>query len=110
MAHVGPKKRDRAPAVEAVAMYALKVLAHRKEDKISDVAKLYEVALERYFVHQKKCILKREFFTRSFQNLPNLGGELAPKLKGYSESARNAFLKKEAEALLSNKKKRRRKK
>ena len=110
VAHVGPKKRDRAPAVEAVAMYALKVLAHRKEDKISDVAKLYEVALERYFVHQKKCILKREFFTRSFQNLPNLGGELAPKLKGYSESARNAFLKKEAEALLSNKKKRRRKK
>jgi len=105
VAHINPKKRDRAPAVEHIAQYTLKVLAKlgpkgagkKIEGKITD---LYGAALDRFFVHQKKCILKREFFISAFKIMPEGLGGLRPKLTEYAANARNDFLKSKANELL----------
>ena len=49
---------------------------------------------------KNQCVLKRDFFVRSFQILPSLSDKMETKLEGFAANARNKFLKREAQALL----------
>merc|ERR1712176_521485 len=64
------------------------------------MVKLYENALDRFFLHQKKCVLKRDFFIKTFQIVPEFSVHFSGKLAGLVTSSRNDYLKVEASELL----------
>ena len=90
-------QQDLPKAVKVLAKLGPKGVGKKIEGKITD---LYGAALDRFFVHQKKCILKREFFISAFKIMPEGLGGLRPKLTEYAANARNDFLKSKASELL----------
>ena len=103
--HINPKKREMAPTVEVIAHYILKLFSeiHRETSscpKLEDIVKVYGIALDRFFVHQKKCVLKRDFFVKSSQSIPECGVQYVAKLASLVSSSRNDYLKVEASELM----------
>ena len=107
LVHLLPKRREIAPAIECICFYLLKVLKqltdlHNDLETQRKVCEILGMSLQRYFTHQKSIVLKRKFYLKCFEIMPNFGIESIGILAENAKSARKDYLKCESTELLAS--------